>query len=266
MLHLTPALTAYILCLAAVLGAVCGSFAGCMAARIPAGEDFLRSRSHCAACGHTLAPRDLVPVFSWLFLKGKCRYCAAPIPAACPVTEVLCAAVFAALVWRYDVTILTLEYLVLATLLLAISLVDWDTGLIPDGLLLAGILNFALFTVLGGGEIFPRLLRGLGGGLALSVPVLLLVLLMDRVLKKESMGGGDIKLFFLCGLYFSWREVLYLLILSCVLGLALGLLSGKTTGDPDNPKALPFGPAICAATILALFTAETVLGWYLGLF
>lgn len=267
MLHLSPGLTAYLLCLAALLGLVLGSFAGCMAARIADGTSFLTGRSRCADCGHTLAPLDLIPVLSWLALKGKCRYCGASIPASCPVTELLSAAAFMALLWRYDVTLLTLEYWVLTVLLLAIALVDWDTGLIPDGLLLAGIVNFVLFSVLrGGGQILSRLLWGLGGGLALAVPLLALVLVMDRVLQTESMGGGDLKLFFVVGLYLSRWELLYLLLVSCLLGLALALLTGKTTEDPEHPKAIPFGPAICAGTLCAFLTGESVVTWYLSLF
>lgn len=265
MLHLTPGLTAYILILAAILGAVLGSFAACMAARISAEESFLTGRSRCAACGHTLSALDLVPVVSWLFLKGKCRYCGDSIPASCPVTELLCAAAFVALVWRYDVTLLTLEYAVFTVLLLAIALVDWETGLIPDQLLLAAVLNFVLFAGLEG-RFETTLVGGFWGGLALSAPLLALVLLMDRVLKRESMGGGDIKLFFVVGLYFSWREALFLLILSCVLGIVFALVSQKTTNDPENPKAFPFGPAIAAAAYLGLFAAQPVTTWYLGLF
>ncbi len=265
LLTLSPALAAYFLLLAALLGAAAASFAGCAAARMAAGESFVRGRSRCAACGHTLGAPDLVPVFSWLFLKGKCRYCGAPIPVSCPVTELLGAAAFAALAWRYGLTLQTLECLILTALLLAASLTDWETGLLPDRLLLAMALNFVLFAGLGG-RFETALVRGFWGGMALAGPLLLLVLLMDRVLKRESMGGGDIKLFFVVGLYFSWREALFILIVSCALGIVLGLLSRKTTGDPENPKAFPFGPAIAAGAVVSLLFAEPVMDWYLSLF
>lgn len=261
----SPGLTAYFLLLSALLGAVMGSFAGCMAARIGAGEDFVHGRSRCAACGHPLSAMDLVPVFSWLLLRGKCRYCGERIPASCPVAELLCAAAFAALAWRYGLSLAALEYWVLTVLLLAIALVDWETGWIPDRLLLAAGADFVLFAGLGG-RFETALVRGFWGGVALAGPVLALVLVMDRVLRRESMGGGDIKLFFVAGLFFSWREALYLLLLSSVLGIAMALLLQKTTGDPDNPGAVPFGPAIAAGTVAALLTAEPVLTWYLSLF
>ena len=260
-----PGLRAYLLFLAALLGLAFGSFAGCAASRLAAGESFVRGRSRCDACGHVLGPLDLVPVLSWLFLRGRCRYCGAKIPAACPVTELLSAAAFAALVWRYGLTLRTLESLVLTVLLLILALVDWETGLIPDRLLLAAGANFVLFAGLTG-RFETALVQGLWGGLALAGPLLALVLVMDKVLGRESMGGGDIKLFFVVGLYFSWREALFILITACALGIALALLTRKTTGDPENPRAFPFGPAIAAAAVVSLLAAEPVMAWYLGLF
>ena len=174
MLHLLPALTAYILTLTAVLGLVMGSFAACTAGRLAAGEDFLRSRSRCDACGHTLSPRDLVPVFSWLFLRGRCRYCGARIPARCPLTELLCAAAFLGIVLRYDVTLIAFRDLAAAVLLLIAALVDYDTGILPDGLTGALAVNFLLFAGLQGGDIWARIWQGFLGGAAAAVPLLAL--------------------------------------------------------------------------------------------
>lgn len=261
----SPFLAVYMTVLAALLGAVLASFGGCVAARLVTGESFVRGRSHCASCGHTLSPKDLVPIFSWLFLKGKCRYCGASVPAVYPVTEMLGAAMFALLLWRYGLTLQTLEYCVLVILLLILSLVDWDSGLIPDRVLVGGIVNFALFTLLRG-EGVSGLLHGLLSGLTVSIPLLILVLVMDKVLGRESMGGGDIKLFFAVGLYFPLSELLVVVILSCLLGIALALVTRRTTGDGENPKAFPFGPAIGLGTAAALLCAQPVLEWYLGLF
>lgn len=265
MLYDSPPLTACIVSLSALLGLIFGSFAGCAASRMAAGESFLYGRSRCDACGRTLAPLDLVPVLSWVALKGRCRYCGAGIPVSCLVAELLCAAAFAALTWRYGLTLRTAEALVLTVLLLILSLVDWETGLIPDKLLLAMGLNFMLFAGLGG-RFETTLVRGFWGGLALAGPLLALVLVMDKALGRESMGGGDIKLFFAVGLYFSWREALFILIVSCALGIALALTTRKTTGDAENPGAFPFGPAIAAGAVVSLLAAEPVMEWYLGLF
>lgn len=267
MLFLTPALTIYILTVTVILGLVMGSFAACAADRIAAGDSFLRGRSHCGACGHVLAPRDLVPLISWLALKGKCRYCGAEIPARCPLTELLCAAAFVGVVLRYDVTLLTAQYLILTVLLLIIALVDYDTGLIPNELLAAILVDFLVFSpFVKMGGIWRVYGRGLLSGFAAAGPLLLLVLIMDRMLQRESMGGGDIKLFFIAGMFFSWQCVLYLLILSCLFGIAFALISRKTTGDPENPKAFPFGPGIAAGVYVSLLSAQPAVAAYLRLF
>jgi len=267
MLHLSAALTAYILTLTAVLGAVLGSFAACMAGRIAAGENWVSGRSRCDACGHVLGVRDLVPIFSWLFLKGRCRWCGARISIRCPLTEALCAAAFVGVVLRFDVTLLTVQSLILTVLLLAVALVDYDTALIPDQLLLAIFTDWLLFApFVNNGLLWATVRRGLLGAVTASVPLLLLSVVMDRVLKKESMGGGDIKLFFVCGLFFSWRTALFLLIVSCILGIAFAVLSGKTAGDPENPKAFPFGPAVAAAAYVTLLAGESAVSAYLSLF
>ena len=265
LMAVSPFLAVYLTALAAVLGAVLASFGGCVASRLVAGESFLKGRSHCTSCGHTLSVLDLFPVFSWLFLKGKCRYCGASVPALYPVTEAMGGAMFAALLWRYGISLQTLEYWIFAILLLILSLVDWDSGILPDSVMLIGTANFVLFTLLRG-EGLSGLLHGALSGLTVSIPLLILVLVMDRVLGRESMGGGDIKLFFVAGLYFSLLQLLVVVILACVLGIVLSLLTGKTTGDEENPKAFPFGPAIALATCASLLWAQPILNWYLGLF
>lgn len=262
--QISPAAAIYALVLAALLGAVLASFSGCAAVRLARGESFLKGRSHCDACGHVLGPLDLVPIFSWLLLGGKCRYCKSKIPASGFVSEVLEAAAFAAIVWRYGLTARTAEYLILTALLAAIALVDWQTGLVPDSLLAAICLNFALFTLLA--RDLPGLGRGVLGGLMLLLPLLGLSLVMDRVLGRDSMGGGDLKLYFAVGLYFPWSQLLVVVIASCLVGILLALLSQKTTGDPDDPKAFPFAPAIAAAAVGSLLWAQPLVDWYLGLF
>lgn len=262
--ELSPGLSVYLLIFAALLGSVWASFSGCAASRMKNGESFLKGRSHCDSCGHVLKPLDLVPIFSWLFAKGRCRYCKAKIPASCPVTEALGAASFVLILWRYGLTLLGLRNLIFTAILILISLIDWETGLIPDSLILASLASFLLFTGFISG--WHGIWTGLVGGLMLGVPLLLLVLLIDRVLKRESMGGGDLKLFFAVGLYFPWRELLLVVILSCITGLLLALLTRKTTGDPENPKAFPFAPSIALAAVASLLWAGPIVNWYLNLF
>ena len=261
LLYLTPALTAYLLLLTALLGLVMGSFLNCLAWRLAHNEPVSRGRSHCPACGHTLAARDLVPLLSWLLLRGRCRYCGAPVSPRYPAAELVTALAYVSVVARYGPTLSALRGLVLMSLLIAASLVDLEDGWIPDRLILAGIGAFVLLALPDAAPL-AALGRGLFGALAVALPLLGLVLLADRLLGRETMGGGDIKLLFMIGLYFDWRLNLLLLIAACLLGLALAFILGRAR--PNAP--FPFGPALAAAAWLVLLAGQPALDWYLGLF
>lgn len=270
MLYLTPAYTAYIIILTDVLGMVMGSFTNCIAWRIAHGEDFVHGRSHCALCGHELSARDLIPVLSWLFMKGKCRYCGDKISVRYLVTEILSGIAFVAILLRYNLSYDTLQFFVLAVILLAVSLIDLDIAIIPDSFIIAGILNRLLFASLNGianRSVFKNAITSIINGLTIAVPLFIIVLIMDKVLKKESMGGGDIKLFFMTAMYFNWKCNLFLILLSCILGIIFTVtFSSIKTGDNENPTAFPFGPSISAATFFSLLAAEKVINLYLNLF
>ncbi len=252
-----PALAAF----AAALGLVMGSFLNCLAWRLVHGESVLKGRSHCDACGHALGPLDLVPVLSWLALRGRCRYCGAPVGARCPLSELACAAAYGSLAWRHGFSVDTLRFLLLASVLLAVSLVDWEDGWVPDRLLLAGAAGWMALLPLEA-EPFRTLSRGLLGAAALFAPLLLLVLAADRLLGRESMGGGDLKLFALLGLYFGWEQGLPLVILSCLAGLAAAFVQGKA--GPGKP--FPFAPAMGLAAWLTAIWGEQIIEWYTSLF
>lgn len=254
-------LAAYLLFLTALLGLVMGSFLNCLAWRLAHGESVLRGRSHCAVCGHTLGPLDLVPLFSWLALKGRCRYCGEKISPRYPAAELLSALFFLSVVWKCGLSLDALRFLLLFSLLLALSLVDLEVGLIPDGLLITGALGW-LALALPDPDPAGVLRRGGAGAATLFVPMLLLVLLADRVTGRETMGGGDLKLLALLGLYFGWQQGLLLMILSCLLGLILAALLGKAR--PGTP--FPFGPALAAAAWLVFLAGAPVLRWYVSLF
>lgn len=253
------ALLAYFITVAAMLGAVLGSFLTCAAGRIVAGESFLTGRSHCDACGHTLGVRDLVPVFSWLLLRGRCRWCGAKVPARCLWSELFCAAMTVLCLLRFDLTVLCLRNLAFLCILFLLSLVDWDSYEIPDGCHIAALVAWVLalpFVGYGWKEIGLRVLCALAyGGAVLGIS-----LLLDRLLGRDSLGGGDIKLIAVSGLYLGFVGTLFMMILACVLGLSLGALRRTSRGKP-----IPFGPAIALAAGGMLLYGEGLVGWYLGL-
>ena len=253
--------------LAAVLGLVLGSFANCMAYRLARGESFVTGRSRCPACGHTLAARELIPLVSYVVQRGRCRACGAKISPRYPVTECLLALAFASLPWRFGLTPALIPYGALMVILMAAALVDLDTGELPDGLLLAGAIDFLLYAATQRGGFGVTLLRGLIGAAAVAVPLFFLVLLFDRLFKKETMGGGDLKLIAMLCLWLGWQGSLLLLLISCVLGILFAMIFRRVrVRDAKEAGAFPFGPALCLAAWATFLWGETIVNWYFGLF
>lgn len=250
-------LTVYIFVVAAIFGAVFGSFINCMAWRIAHEESVLKGRSHCAVCNHPLGVMDLVPVFSYLFLRGRCRYCKEKISPRYMAVELLMAAAFILAVQRFDLSLQTVWVCGLACILMALSLVDLETYTIPDRFIAAGIVWY-FGVLLFADDWKGELLSGLAGGLSIGAGMLLLSLLFDKVTGKESLGGGDIKLFFMTGLYLGPWVGLFNLILSCFIGIGFVLCMRQ--------KRIPFGPAISLAAFVSLLVGSDVVNWYLGLF
>lgn len=302
---LTPAAAAYTIGIAAVLGACLGSFTNCLAWRVVAGESVLKGRSHCPECNHALGILDLIPIVSWLALRGKCRYCKAKVSPRYVIVEIIMATVFALLAWRFGIGVATLAYMALACILCAVTLVDADTYTIPNGFIIAGIIVWAatvwfmepqaggfgigtLFVPYFGYGFLAVLVDGLAGGFAVGIGMLLLSLLFDKIMGKQTLGGGDVKLFFMVGLFLGLLLGVFNVLLSCIIGLVIAFvgnaLSGSRasseeegSGDPSSAhddenaeeplptRAIPFGPAISIAAILTLFVGSSALTWYIGL-
>ena len=257
-----------------ICGTVLGSFLNCAAWRIAHQESVLHGRSHCPVCGHPLGALDLVPIFSWLFLKGKCRYCQAPVSVRYPLTELFMGSMFVLALFRFDLSPLLFRNLFLLCCLFTLSLVDLEIYEIPDGALLAAALVWLLYGLIfekPAEELFPGLLAGF----LIAGAVLLLSLVMDKVLHRESMGGGDIKLIFVCCLYLGLAAGLFMLILSCIFGL-IAAAAGKRKGNSpaDNQQnegdavpygAFPFGPSISLAAWFMLTLGAPFVTWYLSL-
>lgn len=247
-------LTAYVLTLAALLGAVFGSFINCLAYRLAHGQSVMKGRSRCTSCGHELGAADLVPVFSYIFLRGKCRYCGEKLSPRYFITEIMLAAAFLIIVYKFDVSLVALEYLVLVCLLLGASLVDLEIYEIPDRFIICGIVNWLIFLPLTGWQWKSGLL----GAFIIGSGMLLLSSVFDKITGKESLGGGDIKLFFMTGLYLGPAVGLFNLILSCIAGIFFVIVMKQ--------KRIPFGPAISLAVFVSLIIGTEAVDWYLGLF
>lgn len=284
-----PLLIAYILLVACVFGLIMGSFINCWAWRYVRGESVMRGRSHCATCNHQLSARDLVPVFSWLFSGGKCRYCGQKVSARYPATELVCAVVFMAITAKFGVSLETAELLAFACILLFLSLVDLETSIIPNGAIIAALAVRAAYLAAAcamGRANIDTVLYFAASGLGMGIAILVVTLVADRVFGKDSMGGGDLKLFAVAGFYFGWQQGIFLIIVSCVIGIVAALLGLRSKAPEDEPgqpanqdepakqdepeetgvlgKPFPFGPSIAMACVLVMLVGDSVITWYLG--
>ena len=293
----TPAQAAYFLGLAAVLGACCGSFVHCVAWRMVHGGSVIKGRSYCPRCGHQLGLLDLVPVLSWLFLRGRCRHCSARVPAGYFVIEVVMAFVYVLLLWVYGLSVQTLAYMILAGILCSMMLVDLKTYTIPNVFITSGIAVWFCSVwfmtvpadVFGPGTLLAPylgmgflavLVDGIIGAVVIGGGILAISLLFDHVTGRTSLGGGDVKLLFMTGLFLGLFGALFALILACVIGLLFAFvwalfdsrssekqkLEKEKGRERFKTKAFPFGPSIAMATIVVLLVGSRYLTWYMGFF
>lgn len=260
-LFFIPWVGIYLCVLCAILGVVMGSAMNCFAYRYVHKEKWSGGRSHCAECGHELKTRDLIPVVSYLSLKGRCRYCKKKISPRYVAAEIGMAVLYLGILLRFDLEVETIFNLILVTCLFTLSLIDLDIQIIPDRFLIIAAASRILFLVGENGFDLPVLWYSLWHGLALGGSVLILSLIMDKVLGKESMGGGDIKLLFVLGLYFDLPCCFFLMITACILGIVIAMWLGA-----KKDMAFPFGPALSLAAWVTLLFGGPVTSWYLSLF
>lgn len=250
--------TIYLCFWLAVFGAVLGSFLDCAVSRWTRGEAWYKGRSRCDCCACTLSARDLVPVFSFLFNRGKCRHCGAKIPSDCLWAELAGAAGFVCMGIRFGLSPELGQWLVFAGVLLTLSLTDAAKRIIPDRLLFAATVNRVVWFFILGQELWPTV-RGALFSLIIPAALLLVVLITEKLLGREAMGGGDIKLLLVLALYLSWPELILTLLAGCLMGI-LGAAVGKRNG------AIPFGPFLAASAVLCVCFGAPLIEWYLSLF
>ncbi|WP_258359258.1 prepilin peptidase [Moorella sulfitireducens] len=235
-------------------GLLTGSFLNVVVYRLPRGETVVWGRSYCPACRRSLAWYDLIPILSYLFLRGRCRYCRLPISPRYPIVELVTGVVFTTLFYNFGLSWILAKYLFLSAVLVAASFIDLEHYLIPDSLVVTGAC---------GGILLSLLARDVGfwaalGGIAAAAGFLLLV----AVISNGGMGGGDVKLAGMVGLYLGLPLAAVALFLSLITGGLAGvclLVSGrKKRQDP-----LPFAPYIAAGGLLALLFGKEILHWYL---
>ena len=244
-----------------VLGTVMGSAMTCLGDRLAEGKSWVKGRSECDACHHELTGRDLIPVVSYLRNHGKCRYCGAKLSSKYLWTELLSGIVFLLIFLKEGMTDGTvIIQWGLCSALLALSITDLDCYIIPDRMIVFLILWwFVSLTMkaVNGTLDTHMVMDAVLGACIPSVCVLILSLIMDHVLKKESMGGGDIKLLFALGLYLGLAGSVLLLIVACIIGLIFVVILKQ--------EKIPFGPSISLGAVFVILCGGPLITWYMGL-
>ncbi|HOM03072.1 MAG TPA: prepilin peptidase [Acetivibrio sp.] len=253
----------------ALFGLFIGSFLNVCIYRIPNNESIVKPRSHCMKCGHTLGVLDLVPVFSYVFLRGRCRYCGEKISPRYALVEMLTSVVYVILLWKFGLTVDFLASAYLMSILIAVFFTDVDHMIIPNGLVIAALIGgvpLFVYNILRPVDIYgdrnwwnPLLGALIGFGFLLLIGVLgYLVYKTD-----EAMGGGDIKLFAPIGLFLGWKMTIMTLFISFVtagvISIILLLLKKK-----DRKSTFVFGPFIVIGTFCTYLFGWELLNWYIG--
>ena len=237
-----------------LFGVVIGSFLNVLIYRIPKGEDFVKIRSHCMSCGYELQWYDLVPIFSWIMLGGKCRKCKTRLSVQYPIIEALNGALYVLIVGLYGLSIESLLYCFLFSALIALSVIDFRTYEIPIGFNIF-ILTLGLVRV---ATDYSNWLQYLIGFLVVSVPLLILYYATGG----RGIGGGDVKLMAVCGLLIGWKLILLSLGLGCIIGSVIHVIRMKAS---KADRVLAMGPYLSAGVMIATLWGESLIDWYLRL-
>lgn len=247
-LELTPYIIIFI------FGITIGSFLNVCIYRIPLGESIVTTPSHCMTCGRKLKWYDMVPVFSWLVLGGKCRNCKSKISVQYPIIEGVNGILYVMICAVNGLEWSSVIYCFMASALLVLSIIDWRTYEIPFGInVFLFVLGIAM-TILDRGNLVEHLI----GMICVSVLLGILYLLTGG----RAIGGGDIKLMFACGLILGWKLILLAFFLGCIIGSVVHIIrmSVKKAG-----RMLAMGPYLSAGILLAALWGNAWINWYLSL-
>ncbi|MBW2176266.1 MAG: prepilin peptidase [Deltaproteobacteria bacterium] len=241
-----------------IFGLCIGSFLNVCIFRLPAGKSIVHPPSACPGCGVSIRFYDNIPVLSYIFLRGRCRNCSAPIAFRYVLVELLAGALAVCTYIRFDLSIEGAIYYAFIAALLVITFIDIDHRIIPDIISLSGIpLGLAasffipslrpvdsIIGLLAGGGILYAVAWGYG-----------------LITGKEGMGGGDIKLLAMIGAFIGWKGVLLTIFMASAIGTLAGVLVMLKT-KKNMKLAIPFGPFLAIGAIIYIFFGNELIIWY----
>ena len=236
-----------------IMGLVFGSFFNVVGIRVPSKETLL-GRSHCPNCNKQLGVVELIPVVGYLLLRGKCKECQSPISIKYPIIELITGVLFLVsfIILRENMV----EYILIVvfiSLLIIVTVSDLYYQIIPD------IILIIFFPIILGLRLYNPIdlwFDGLLGGLLGFIFMYLIALYGKKRFKKEALGGGDIKLYFIIGIVLGYQTVFLSLLFGSLIAIIYSMIFGRKTGY------LPFVPFIAIGSILAYFLGNSILEWY----
>lgn len=244
------------------LGAIFGSFGNVIIYRLPRGESVVVPRSYCYSCKTQIKWFDNIPIFSWIFLRGRCRNCSAKFSIRYPIVELITAVLFVLSYHYAGISWTLLEYLIFVFGLVVCTFIDFDHMILPDEFTLSGIVLGLIGAALNPQREFMDAFWGvlMGGGFLWGMAYIYFLLT-----KQEGMGGGDIKLLAWIGAVLGWKAIPFVIMSSAITGSIVGLIIARKQ-KAGLKTVIPFGPYLAFGAVLYLFGGETIALWYLDLF
>jgi leader peptidase (prepilin peptidase)/N-methyltransferase len=250
----------YPVAVAFVFGAIFGSFLNVVIYRVPLGLSIVRPPSACPECKNEVRWYDNIPVFSFMVLRGSCRFCGWRIPRRYPLVELLSALCAGAIVWHYGLTLQAGWMYAFVAIMIAITFIDWAHQIIPDSLSLGGV---ALGWIGAAICLDISVVDSIVGSLAGAGLILLIAVSYKLVRKVDGMGGGDVKLMAMIGAFLGWKMILPVLFVAALFGSFYGVWLMRSGGH--GKSAVAFGSFLAPAACLMMFAGEKILALYLGL-
>lgn len=234
-------------------GVCIGSFLNVCIYRIPKKENIVVISSHCMNCDHKLQWYELVPLFSYLVLRGKCKVCKAPISVQYPIVEATNGVLWCVIFAVNGLNVDSLLYCILASALFTLSVIDFRTYEIPAGInifiLALGLIATALH--------YTDYLNHVIGFFAVSIPIYILIL----ATKGRGMGGGDMKLMATAGLVIGWKLIILAFFIGCLVGSVCHIIRMKVS---DADRVLALGPYLSIGIMISALCGNQLINWYLA--
>lgn len=256
-----------------IFGSVVGSFLNVCIHRMPLGESIVWPHSHCPRCKKKIPGYDNIPFLSYIFLRGRCRFCKEKISLRYPLVELLTALLFLAIFSRYGLSYDFFVFCLFACGLIIATFVDIQHRIIPDEISIGGIIFGLIFTAVKGvnikplsyepGPVIDSLLGVIVGGGIIYLTGKIFDLIYFKLFKNppiqgetESMGGGDVKLLAMIGAFLGWQKVIFVFFIAPFFGATIGIINLLVKKD----HTIPYGPFLSFSAIFSMFWMDKIVG------